>query len=173
MGRYSAMSDLELVRACAESSDSPAWNEFVSRFHRPISLVINRTASKWGHAPQQLVDDLVQETYLKLCIDRCRLLLEFAVRHPEAVPGYIKIIAVNVAHDYFKSVHSQKRGSGQAQESLSDLDPKAGTQSLGGQAAMEREILFKQIDEYLATCSGPDPERDRCPCEAARRMYPP
>ena len=75
--------------------------------------------------PQQVVDDLVQETYLKLCADKCRLLLRlFAIQHPEAVPGYIKTIAINVAHDHFKSLHSQKRGSGETAQLLEDFEPK-------------------------------------------------
>lgn len=156
------MSEEELIRACAESNDGVAWDEFVSRFHRAISLSIIRTAYQWGQAPRQVVDDLVQETYLKLCADKCRLLLDFAVQHPEAVPGYIKTIAVNVAHDYFKSAYSQKRGAGQAQQSLAEVDPKAKTHSLGGQGAMERQVLLKEIDECLGTCLvGPDQERDR------------
>jgi len=105
---------------------------------------------------------LVQETYLKLCTDQCRLLLEFAEQHPEAVFGYVKTIAVNVARDYFKSIRSEKRGSGQVQESLTDVDARAEAHSLGGQAAMERQVLLKQIDQCLGACSvGPDQERDR------------
>jgi RNA polymerase sigma-70 factor, ECF subfamily len=156
------MSADELVRVCVESSDRAAWDEFVSRFHRAIGLSIIRTAQKWGHAPGQVVDDLVQETYLKLCANQCRLLFEFAGHHPEAVPGYIKTIAVNVAHDYFKSLYSQKRGAGQTQESLAEVDPRAETQSLGGQGAIERQILLKQIDDCLGIGSvGSDQERDR------------
>src|SRR6202453_2293371 len=104
----------ELIRSCAESHDGAAWEEFVSRFQRPISLSIKRTACQWGKDPSQFVDDLLQETYLKLCADRCILLLEFARQHSgDAVLGYIKTIAVNVAHDHFKSLHSQKRGAGE------------------------------------------------------------
>jgi RNA polymerase sigma-70 factor (ECF subfamily) len=156
------MSVEQLVCACAESTDSAAWDEFVSRFHRAISLSIIRVAHHWGHAPQQVVDDLVQETYLKLCVDRCRLLYEFAVQHPEAVPGYVKTIAVNVGHDYFKALHSQKRGSGKVDQVDEDLEPKQLRGSLGGQEAIEREVLLKQIDQCLESCSeGPDKDRDR------------
>src|SRR3954471_10617218 len=98
------MSAEELIQACAELGDGAAWQEFVLRFQRPISLSIVRAAYQWGAIPEQVVDDLVQETYLKLCSDRCCLLREFAVQHPEAVPGYIKTIAVNVARDHFKSL---------------------------------------------------------------------
>lgn len=156
------MSGEQLIRACAESNDGAAWEEFVSRFHRPISLSIVRTAYQWGGVPQLVVDDLVQETYLKLCADRCRLLRAFAVEHPESVAGYIKTIAVNVAHDHFKSLHSQKRGSGETPQSLEDVEPRVRSGSTGGQEAIEREVLLREIDRCLGTCSGgPDQERDR------------
>ena len=156
------MSAEELIHTCAESNDRAAWEEFVARFHRAVSLSIVRTAYQWGAIPQQVVDDLVQDTYLKLCDDKCRLLREFAVRHPEAVVGYIKTMAVNVAHDHFKSLHSQKRGSGEAAESIYDVEPKARSGSPGGQDAIEREILMRQINRFLETCAtGPEQERDR------------
>jgi RNA polymerase sigma-70 factor (ECF subfamily) len=152
----------DLIRACAESDDRAAWEEFVSHFHRPISLSIVRVAYQWGAVPQEVVDDLVQETYLKLCADKCRLLRVFAVQHPEAIPGYVKTIAVNVAHDHFKALHSQKRGSGETAQLLENVEPHAQSGDMGGQAAIEREVLLKQIDHCLETCSeGPDKERDR------------
>jgi RNA polymerase sigma-70 factor (ECF subfamily) len=160
--RHSDISVEELILACAESNDGQAWQEFVVRFHRPVSLSILRIAHQWGSIPQQVVDDLVQETYLKLCANKCRLLRLFAVQHPEAVLGYIKTIAVNVAHDHFKSLYSQKRGSGETAQLQEELDPQAQPEDLGGQAAMERQVLLKQIDRCLETCSeGPDQERDR------------
>jgi RNA polymerase sigma-70 factor, ECF subfamily len=156
------MSAEQLVRACAESNEGAAWDEFVSRFHRAISLSIIRTACQWGAIPQEFVDDLVQETFLKLCTDKCRLLLEFASQHPDAAVGYIKTIAANVAHDHFKALHSQKRGSGQISRSLEDVQPEVRTRGLGGQEAIEREVLLGQINLSLENCSaGPDQERDR------------
>lgn len=156
------MSTDELIRQCAGSTDSTIWEEFVSRFHRPICLSVLRAVRQWGKTPHEVVEDLVQETYVRLCVDNCHRLCEFAVDHPEAVVGYIKTVASNIAHDYFKARNSQKRGSGDAPQSLEDINPTAGTGSLGGQAAIEREILLKQINRCLETCSeGPDQERDR------------
>jgi RNA polymerase sigma-70 factor (ECF subfamily) len=155
------MSAEDLIRACAESNDGAAWEEFVFRFHRPISLSIVRTAYQWGGVPQLVVEDLVQETYLKLCADGCRLLRDFAVEHPESVAGYIKTIAVHVAHDHFKALHSQKRGFGETPQSLEDVEHRlrSGTDS---QEAIEREVLLTEIDRCLEACSGgPDQERDR------------
>jgi RNA polymerase sigma-70 factor (ECF subfamily) len=156
------MSGEQLIHACAELNDGAAWEEFVVRFHRPISLSIVRIAYQWGGIPQQVVDDLVQDTYLKLCADKCRLLRAFAVQHPDAVPGYIKTIAVNVTHDHFKLLHSQKRGSGETAQLLDDVEPLAQREDLGGEVRIEREVLLKQIDRCLETCSeGPDQQRDR------------
>ena len=116
---------------------------------------IKRTACQWGKDPAQFVDDLLQETYLKLWADKCRLLLEFAQQHPdEAVLGYIKTIAINVAHDHFKSLHSQKRGAGETDQLHEDFDPAAQSGSFGGPDAMDREVFLKQVRRPTAGLRG-------------------
>jgi RNA polymerase sigma-70 factor (ECF subfamily) len=162
VSRYSSMSVVELIRACAETNDDEAWEEFVARFQRPISFSIKHTACQWGMDPPQFVEDLLQETYLKLCADKCRRLLEFAQQHSDdAVLGYIKTIAINVAHDHFKSLYSQKRGAGETDQWLEDFEPAAQSGSPGGSEAMERQVLLKQIDRLLQNCAvGSNQERD-------------
>jgi RNA polymerase sigma-70 factor (ECF subfamily) len=162
LSRHSSITAAELIRACAESGDGAAWEEFVFRFRRPISLSIQRTAFQWGKDPAQFVDDLLQETYLKLCADKCRALLEFAQQHSdEAVLGYIRVIAINVAHDHLKSLHSQKRGAGETDQLLEDFDPPAQSGSFGGLEAMERDVFLKQVDDQLQNCAaGSNQERD-------------
>jgi RNA polymerase sigma-70 factor (ECF subfamily) len=160
--RLSSLSPVELIDACAESNESEAWVEFVVRFRRPIGLSVLRIAYQWGGVPRQVVDDLIQDTYLKLCADRCQLLRDFAARNPEAVLGYIKTMAVNVAHDHFKSLHSQKRGFGETSQLSNEVEPQARLGSQGSSDSMERELLLKEIDRHLGECSeGPDQERDR------------
>jgi RNA polymerase sigma-70 factor, ECF subfamily len=159
--RFASISVIELIRACAEPGDTEAWEEFVSRFHRSISLSVLRTTYMWGKPPEQVVDDLVQEAYLKLCADKCRLLLDFSIQHPEGVMGYIKKIAINVVHDHFKALHSQKRGAGEVCQFLEEADPKAEANLPGGQTAIERGVLLKEINQCLRAYSGgPDQERD-------------
>jgi RNA polymerase sigma-70 factor (ECF subfamily) len=151
-----------LIRACAESNNEAAWEQFVAYFQRDISLSILRVAQRWGAGPRELVDDLVQDTYLKLCTDKCRVLCEFAARHPEAISAYVKTIAINVAQDYFKSRQSQKRGGRADTRPFDDIEPTARSESLGGQDSIEREILFRQVDQCLSSCiEGPTKERDR------------
>jgi RNA polymerase sigma-70 factor (ECF subfamily) len=162
LSRHSSMPEEELIRACAEGNDSAAWDEFVSRFQKPISLSIKRTACQWGKDPAQFVDDLLQETYLRLCEDKCRLLLEFSRQHSaDAVLAYIKTIAINVAHDHFKSLHSQKRGAGETDQLHEEFDPAAKSSSFGGAEAMHREVFLQQVHEQLWNCAaGSNQERD-------------
>lgn len=156
------MSAVELIRACAELGDGAAWEEFVARFQRPISLSIARSACKWRKEPAQFVDDLLQEVYYKLWADKCRLLLQFAQQHSdEAVVGYIKTIAINAAHDHFKSLHSRKHGAGETDQLHEEFELIAQSGSFGGPEAMDREIFLKQVDEQLQDCAaGTNQERD-------------
>ena len=157
--RESLMPPEELVRACLSSRDATIWQEFIDRFHRLITTTVLRTARQWGETCPDVLDELVQETYLKLCADQCRLLRGFQSRHPGSIFGYLKVVTANVVHDYFKSAHSSKRGAGRPGEALNP-DCAANPRQLGNAGDIERTILLQQIDRLLAR-SGPSQERDR------------
>jgi RNA polymerase sigma-70 factor, ECF subfamily len=160
--RYSYLSLKDVVCLCAGPSDDEAWEEFISRVGRPISLTIMRTASLWGEPSRSLVEDLVQITYLKLWEDGCRLLRDFAIQHPEAILGYLKKTAANATHDYFKHGHSQSSGGDKPHVSTSDVDPEAGREVYGSQEKIAFGAFLNEIDEYLKRgLTGPDQERDR------------
>src|ERR1700733_12575996 len=96
---YSAMSPNDLALLCFEQSDEAAWTEFVRRFHPLIARVALRVARQWGERSPQVVDDLVQNTYLKLCAERVSLLQKFSPVHSDAIYGYIKVFTANLVHD--------------------------------------------------------------------------
>jgi RNA polymerase sigma-70 factor (ECF subfamily) len=156
--RYSSLSLKDVVcLLCADSCDDEVWEEFVSRVGRPISLTIMRM----GDPSRSLVEDLVQETYVKLLEARCRL-RDFAIQHPNAILGYVKITAANTTLDYFKHLNSERRGGDKPHFSTSDVDPEAGNEVQGSQERIVFEIFLKEIGEHLKRClTGPDQERDR------------
>jgi len=152
----------DVVCLCAGPCDDEAWEEFVSRVGRPISLTILRTASLWGEPSRSLVEDLVQVTYLKLWEGGCRLLRDFAIQRPEAILGYLKKTAANATHDYFKHGHSQSSGGDELHVSTSDVEPEAGKEVHGSQEKIAFEVFLNEIDEHLKRClTGADQERDR------------
>jgi RNA polymerase sigma-70 factor, ECF subfamily len=160
--RYSSFSLKDIVCLCAGPSDDEAWEELVLRVNRAISLTIMRTASLWGEPSQSVVEDLVQSTYVKLWEDGCRLLRDFAIQHPEAILGYLKKIATNLAHDYFKHRHNQSSGGDKPHVSTADVDPEAGRKVHGSQESIAHGVLLNEIDQHLKRgLTGPDQERDR------------
>ena len=160
--RYSSLSLKDIVCLCAGPRDDEAWEEFVSRVGKPISLVIRRTASLWGRTSRSVVEDLIQVTYLKLWEGGRELLRDFAIERPEAILGYVKKTAANATHDYFKHGHSQSSGGAQAHLSVTDVDPEAGREVHGSEDKIAFEVFLNQIDEHLKCClAGPDQERDR------------
>jgi RNA polymerase sigma-70 factor (ECF subfamily) len=156
------MSASQLICTCAQSNEGAAWDEFIARFHKPISISVFRTANQCGWQGDRIVDDLVQETYLKLCADRCKHLLEFVEQHPDAIVGYVKTVAANVAFDHFKAINARKRGSGNLLQPLDAVEPRGTIDGPGGQMAIERGALLRQINDCLTTCSkGEGLDRDR------------
>ena len=160
--RYSALPLKDVVCLCAGPCDEAAWEEFVSRVGKPISLTIMRTAALWGQASQSVVEDLVQVTYVKLWEDGCRPLRDFALQHPEAILGYLKKTAANVAHDYFKHDRTQSSGGDKPHVSTNDVDPEAGKEIEGSEERIAFRIFLNEIDEHLKhSLTGPDQDRDR------------
>src|ERR1700686_3646400 len=99
---YTSLSAEELVRACAESGNAEAWEEFVRRFRLVIGAAVRRIAYRYGKPNDAMVDDLIQDTYLKVCSDRCRMLRDLKPQHPDAFFGMLKVTAANVARDHFR-----------------------------------------------------------------------
>jgi RNA polymerase sigma-70 factor (ECF subfamily) len=161
----SSLSAVALVRKCAHSKDADAWRELVRRFHPIIAAAVLRTARRSCEPSRQLVDDLIQDTYLKLCSDHCRLLRSFHPEHSNSIYGFVKVMAANVVHDHFKAERAEKRGAGRRMDSFSEAvqsDPVAREPAAGSSAAMERQIRLHEIDDVLVhVVAGPDGMRNR------------
>jgi len=114
-----------------------------------------RTAFLWDNPSRSLLDDLVQDTYVKLWKGRRRL-CDFAIQHPEAVLRYVRTVAYHVARDHIKYVGCRKRGDEKKRHVPPiDVDP-------GISEDQEEVLLLKEIDEHLKHClTGPDEQRDR------------
>jgi RNA polymerase sigma-70 factor (ECF subfamily) len=161
---YRALTTQALVRACIEGGDDLAWQEFVRRFHKLVASVALRTARRWGERTPQIVDDLVQETYLKLCADNCRLLRSFHSTHEDAIYGFVKVLTGNLVHDHFKAQRSQKRGGSAESESLDSREVAQPEGRQGGSSGqeVERGVLIGEIDTCLRSVDqGPNAGRDR------------
>jgi RNA polymerase sigma-70 factor (ECF subfamily) len=152
----STLSTDELLHACI-AGEERAWAEFIRRFHPVIAGTVIRCARRFRKPTPELVDDLVQETLLKICANQCRNLRGFEPQSPEAIFGFLKTIAFSVTLDYFRGGMAEKRGSGQSDTALEAYGESAIAGS-EGLPEIERGILLREIDQHL----GPEtPARDR------------
>src|SRR6185437_5436325 len=138
----------ELVSFCLDSQDEAAWTEFVRRFQPLIAGVINRCVCRVG-PNQALVDDLVQETYLKLCANDYKPLRDFNFRDEHGFFGFLKVVASRVVEDHFRGSRSQKRGSGREEEDIEEARMAVSFRQNSPQPA-EVIILMGQIERCLA-----------------------
>jgi DNA-directed RNA polymerase specialized sigma24 family protein len=147
---YSALSPPELFSVCANGGDPASWEEFIRRFNAVIGRSIFRVVIRNGRSDNSLIDDLIQDTYLKICANDCRLLRTFTPRHADSTFAYLKVVAASVAYDYFKSRHAEKREPESKSEVLDDAT--ALSSSVSSQNSLnpaERAILIDQIDRKL------------------------
>jgi len=100
----------EVLRACLDSSSESVWTNFVRCFQPDIARRVSYVARRYRMANSGLIDDLVQETYLRLCRNDYRHLRSLRESSDEHIRAYVCKAAVHAAEDYFASICAQKRG---------------------------------------------------------------
>jgi len=153
---YSHLSATELLATCARRADAACWQEFINRFNPVILRSVIRVAIRHGSTEKPLIDDLVQEIYLKICSEQCKLIRSFTPQGPDSAFGFLKVVASNVAQDFFKGRHAQKRAPELHAESV-DVATPGPTESLDNCLTQaERSVLIAQIDRRLRTALPPE-----------------
>jgi RNA polymerase sigma-70 factor (ECF subfamily) len=118
--------DQELVRLLLSTQDEALredlWVEFWHRFQPVIARTIRRRIlryTRWVYHDR--VDNLVQETFLKILKDDCKALRKFEFRHENALPCLLKVMAANVVEDVIRQDSADKKGGGQEPEDIDNL----------------------------------------------------
>jgi len=162
LARYLEFSSTELVRACAGSKDEAAWAEFIRRFQVVIAAAVLRTARRWSDPSRALLDDLIQDTYLKLCENNSRLLRSFQPQREDSIYGFLKVVAANVVHDHFKSALAVKRGAAKTEAILEPVKMVPKTTGTDSFHAVSQGLQIEQVDKILIrVTAGKDQERKR------------
>jgi RNA polymerase sigma factor (sigma-70 family) len=115
------------------------------RYHAVLSAAATRVSNQWGKGSSDEIDDVMQEIYLGLCADRARILISFEETRAEAVFGYLKVVATNLAHDFFRKRSAAKRGA----RHTASLDESGDVAARGDD--FERQLTLAKVDEVLVT----------------------
>jgi RNA polymerase sigma-70 factor (ECF subfamily) len=160
--QYSQMAIPQFIAVCTSESREEAWTEFVRRFQPLIAGVITKVAHRFRNVSHQLVDDLIQDVYLKLCKDNFRALKSLATFSGEsAFFGFLKVMATHTAQDYFRSAASVRGGTTDSQKQNTGKANQIFLEKSSASPDPEREILLAEIDTILKThAQEPNFERD-------------
>jgi RNA polymerase sigma factor (sigma-70 family) len=153
------LSTQELVQLCLDSKDEAIWREFVRRFQPLIAGVIIKSLCRRNRFNLSLVDDLVQDTFLKLCVNNFKALREFEFRHENAFFGFLKVITAHVVEDYWRRVTNDKNNGGKEPEDLDQVYPPPAPESTSDSA--ESLVLMGEIDQYLIQTLAAEPNFTR------------
>jgi RNA polymerase sigma-70 factor (ECF subfamily) len=153
--QYSEMAIPQLIAVCTSEPSEKAWHEFVRRYQPVITGAVAKALHRSGKFSYELVDDLTQDVFLKLCHANFRVLRRVETRHENAFVGFLKVVASNTAQDYFRNAASSARASKPDRISFEFVSsPHAAFESEG-------RIALAEIDRALKTLSHePNFERD-------------
>lgn len=109
---------------------------------------------RYGNVDRALTDDLIQETYVRLCKDDCKALRQFEHRHQNSIYGFIKVVAASVVMDHFRSYAAEKR-SGE----VASLSEDCVSVIPSRQEDLDHPLLMREISVQLERIT--ENERDR------------
>ena len=150
----------DLAKLCCDAGNLAAWNEFVFRYQKPLALAVRRKARKFGVLSPEVVDDLVQDIFLRLCADNCSILKKFSPKEPDSIVGYLVVVARNVAHDHFRATLAQRVGGDIHHIDTEDGDLDFLAASYDPSQTAERSLRMGEIDSALQSLM-PDPVTER------------
>jgi RNA polymerase sigma factor (sigma-70 family) len=111
------IADRFVIEECAQSANNQiAWREFIRRFDRHIKLTVIRaykyvaisTKTKKNISKEE-VRDLVQDVYIRLVRNNCKLLKNFRPSNNGSIYAYLTLTSASVVKDYFKKTGRLKR----------------------------------------------------------------
>jgi len=152
----------DLAKSCSRSANAAEWEQFVRRCSPLAALVALRVSRLWLSGPTPaVVEDIVQEVFLKLCERNRRILADFEPRGEDSFLGLLRTVTASVANDHFRRLYSAKRGGKVVTIALGEEDTRSSGPSAHSAEQMQRSALLAQLDQRLRSEPETIGERDR------------
>jgi RNA polymerase sigma-70 factor (ECF subfamily) len=152
----------DLAKLCAHSADVPEWEELVGRCAPLATIVARRISRLWVSDPSPtIIDDIVQEVFLKLCERERRILRDFEPRGEDSFFGLLRLVTASVTNDYYRRQYSTKRGGKVLTMPLLDGDSSLASHTAIQPSPMHHSALLEQLDRKLLSAPKIIGARDR------------
>lgn len=109
-----------------------------------IAAAIFRNIGRWGWSDRSVADDLIQDTFARLCAHDFRALRNFRGQDSVALCAYLRVIAQSIATDRFRGEHAPA-------VSLDDPEGSPPVIDESSSREIERHLLLDRIEKCLAT----------------------
>jgi RNA polymerase sigma factor (sigma-70 family) len=132
----------DALRDCLAAGSPANWEAFIDLAQPVIATAIFRTLRRWMRTDRALADDLVQDTFAKLCAADFRVLRNFRGQDSTALRAYLRVIAASVVTDRLRAEHAHP-------VSLDDPDEAPVLADDTTARDIERNLLLDRIEKCL------------------------
>lgn len=95
------------------TTDRCPWQQLVARYETPLRRWIRRRLAKSGSAaPEEAVEDLLQDVYFRLLQRHGPSLADLRTEDSRRLSGYLATVARHTVIDFVRYHRAQKRGAG-------------------------------------------------------------
>ena len=137
-----------LLRECLDTGSAGAWERFIAAAKPVVASSVAAAIRRWNRDRSEL-DDLIQDTFVRLCAANYRVLRNFRGQDTAALNAYLRTIAASVAADRFRADRVRPI-------SLDDPDSSTPVPDDRPAREIERHLLFDRIRKCLATSARRD-----------------
>lgn len=139
---------LRLLQRCLDSGNEAAWESFIREAQPLLVSGVARALGGWNSSRRTDIDDLVQESFVRLCANDYRALRSFRSEDNNAFCAYLRTVAASVATDHLRSAAAQKHGAGEPAISLDSMirEPASSHNPI---ASIERTMLLQLVERCL------------------------
>lgn len=166
--RLKAISSVELITLCCDEENHAAWDEFINRFHKQISLFTFRETRTYKFKETDITE-LLQEIYLRLLSSNRKVLKDFRGSSDASISAYLLTVVRSVVTDQIRREIAQKRYAaelslntplkGDQELTIADLIP-ANEESSPAYITNEKITLDKLKKILKVSLSGSNAKRD-------------
>ena len=160
-GSTGEISSAELIRQCGrELTDRALWEQFTQRFQKQIFLYLMRVLKFHSKRDDmtELIPELAQEVYLRLCHNEGTMMQEFRGETDFSVAAFFGRVCASVAIDHLRRNDSLKRSGGTV-VSIDDAREKEKVNNSGRDySELNEDAILKWIDVEKLAAADPDPK---------------
>ncbi len=145
------LSSGELLRFCLDRPSEEAWTEFMRRYHPVIAGNVARIAAQYGCNTGAVMEDIIQDVYVKLCDGNCRILRGFRDLREDGLYAFLKVVSSNMARDRCHAMTAVKRGAGKVVSLSAENNSMPVNDAFASR--LEHNALLQRVEAALAHCA--------------------